>query len=118
MENTIRFQNSHTAAVSAKVRMVVGSVKEIANAIFFGNNTTKAAHIRLLDRKGFSTHKNRNLAPSAKTKPEKFFFQPPGNPRKRPYFLLTSPQVRHIPQKIRFGILPYFDLEPFEYILV
>jgi hypothetical protein len=51
--------------------MVVGSVKEIANAIFFGNNTTKAAHIRLLDRKGFSTHKNRNLVPSAKTKPQK-----------------------------------------------
>jgi hypothetical protein len=54
--------------------MVVGSVKKIANAVFFGNNTTKAAHIRLLDRKGFSMHKNRNLEPSAKSKPQKKLF--------------------------------------------
>jgi hypothetical protein len=88
--------------------MVVGSVKEIANAIFFGNNTTKAAHIRLLDRKGFSTHKNRNLEQYSSPKMRKFLFQPPSEPRKWPYFLLT-PQI---------GVMPYFDLEPFEYILV
>jgi hypothetical protein len=43
--------------MSAEVRMVVGSVKEITNAIVFGNNTTKAAHIRLLDEKDFSSEK-------------------------------------------------------------
>jgi hypothetical protein len=84
--------------------MVVGSVKKIANAVFFGNNTTKAAHIRLLDRKGFSTHKNRNLAPSAKSKPQKniskaktrAIFCPQLAPY-RHYFLLTKMRALHIP---------------------
>ena len=39
--------------MSAEVRMVVGSIEKVADAIFFGNNTTKAAHIRLLDEKDF-----------------------------------------------------------------
>jgi hypothetical protein len=59
--------------MGSEVRMVVGSVKEITNAIFFGNNTTKAAHIRLLDEKDFSDEKNRNLEPYAKPLTRKNF---------------------------------------------
>ena len=38
--------------MSAEVRMVVGSVEKVANAIFFGNNAAKAAHKNSLTKKG------------------------------------------------------------------
>lgn len=73
MENSIRFQNSHAAAMSAEVRMVVGSVEKVANTIFFGNNTTKAAHIRLLDEKDFPLTKIEILSRMQRLGHEKIF---------------------------------------------
>jgi hypothetical protein len=69
--------------MGSEVRMVVGSVKEITNAIFFGNNTTKAAHIRLLDEKDFSSEKIEILSHMQSPLHEKKYFYkqllcPPG----------------------------------------
>lgn len=44
MEIAISLQNSQASAVSAQMRMIVGSEEQIGYAIVLGNNATKAAH--------------------------------------------------------------------------
>ena len=62
MEMSVGLKNRQTATVGSQVRMVVGSEEEVAYAIFFRNNTAKAAHKYSLSDWGKFALKGRNFA--------------------------------------------------------
>ena len=62
MEMSVGLENRQTATVGSQVRMVVGSEEEVAYAIFFRNNTAKAAHKYSLSDWGKFALKGRNFA--------------------------------------------------------